>query len=67
MQSKVLNILLVDDDVAVAASMKIALKVMGHAIDVVHDGEDALARLKSSAAHYHILITDHKLAKGTGC
>ena len=33
---------------------------------MVHDGEDALARLKELPNHYHILITDHLMKRVSG-
>ncbi len=59
MKIKGLNVLVVDDERSVAASVKAVLKNSGHIVDVLHDGEDALIRLTESPEHYHILITDH--------
>ena len=66
MLSKVSNILIVDDEKAVAASIKAALKGMGHAADVIHDGGDALTRITKSPGHYDILITDHLMRTVSG-
>src|ERR1039458_5544270 len=61
-----LNILSVDDENSVTASVRLALKSMGHTVDVLHGGSEALAKLKESPDHYHILITDHLMPGVTG-
>ena len=63
---KGLNILVVDDERAVTASVSFVLKKSGHAVDAVHDGEDALVKLRESPNHYQILITDHFMRKVSG-
>ena len=61
-----MNILVVDDEWSVTASVKEVLKGMGHVVDVLHDGADALARLIEWPHHYHVLITDHQMKKVSG-
>jgi len=66
MDSEVLNILAVDDELSVAISIRLALKAKGHSIDVTHSARDALERIKLFPAHYQILITDHLMPEMTG-
>jgi len=39
---------------------------MGHVVDVLHDGADALTRLIEWPKHYHVLITDHEMPRLSG-
>ena len=66
MKLKGLNILVVDDELPVTESLRAVLKNAGHSVDAVHDGEDALARLREVPDHYQILITDHLMRKVSG-
>ena len=61
-----LNILVVDDDEPVAASIKYVLRQAGHAVDVFHDGLAAIARLNEHPAHYDVLIADHTMPRMSG-
>jgi|ERR1700677_2696836 len=60
------NILVADDEKPVTTSVSFVLKRVGHTVDVVFDGVDALARIGENPAHYHILITDHLMLKMSG-
>jgi len=66
MNSSALNILVVDDEAPVTASIKVVLGSAGHSVDVLHDGEEALTRLAEFPNHYHLLITDHLMCKVSG-
>ena len=59
MRTKSLNILVVDDETAVTASLIVVLRKPDCEVDAVHDGSEALAKLTESPDRYHILITDH--------
>jgi CheY-like chemotaxis protein len=61
-----LNILVVDDELAVTSALKVLLSRFGHSVDVVHDGADALVRLRELPSHYQIVIVDHFMSKVTG-
>jgi len=61
-----LNILIVDDEKSVTASIEMVLKRSGHTVDVLHDGDDALARLEELPAKYEVLITDHFMRRLSG-
>lgn len=61
-----LNILAVDDEKSITASIRFVLKRQGHTVDAVSDGADALARLAELPGHYDILITDHAMCKVSG-
>src|SRR5438034_1247306 len=66
MHSQRSNILVVDDEAAVGASINTLLKNSGCSVDVVRDGKDALSRLTDLPGHYDILITDHLMDKISG-
>ena len=66
MNSGGLNILVVDDELPITESIRVILQNAGHSVDVVYDGEDALARLTELPDHYHILITDHMMKRVSG-
>ena len=56
-----LNILVVDDEVQITLSIKMALKKSGHTVDAVYNGAEALTRLTELPNHYQILIVDHHM------
>jgi len=59
-----LNILLVDDEPDLRASLGDVLRDEGHAVDVAGDGETAMARL--AARPFHLVVTDVRLPKVDG-
>ena len=61
-----MTILVVDDDMAVAQTVKMVLRYFGHSVDVLHDGGDAFARLALFPHLYDIVITDHSMRYVTG-
>lgn len=56
-----LDILLVEDERSVAFSILFALKCDGHRIQVVADGEQALASIDVEPDRFDLLITDHSM------
>jgi CheY-like chemotaxis protein len=61
-----LNILLAEDERAVAFSIAFALKCDGHKVQVVADGEQALASVRIEPDAFNLLITDHSMPGMTG-
>jgi DNA-binding response OmpR family regulator len=61
-----LNILLAEDERSVAFSITFALKVDGHRIQIVADGEQALASINVEPDRFDLLITDHSMPGMTG-
>jgi len=61
-----LNILVIDDEETVCAALKVVFKCVGHAVDAVYDGEQALSRLRELPHHYQILVMDHFMKKISG-
>ena len=61
-----LNILLAEDERAVAFSVVFALKCDGHKVQVVADGEQALASVRVEPDAFNLLITDHSMPGMTG-
>ena len=55
---KALNILFADDEQEIAMIVSSVLSRAGHSLDVVYDGNEAIAKLKEKPGHYHLLITD---------
>lgn len=61
-----LNILLAEDERSVAFSISFALKSDGHKIEIVSDGEQALAKLIAEPGAFDLLITDNNMPRMTG-
>jgi two-component system chemotaxis response regulator CheY len=61
-----LNILLAEDEPAVAFSICFALKPGGHKIETVTDGHQALAKLSAQPRAFDLLITDNNMPRMTG-
>jgi DNA-binding response OmpR family regulator len=61
-----LNILLAEDERAVAFSIVFALKTDGHNVQVVADGWQALASINVEPDRFGLLITDHSMPGMTG-
>lgn len=61
-----LNILLAEDERSVAFSICFALKPDGHKIEMVTDGEQALAEVRLTPGAFDLLITDHSMPRMNG-
>jgi DNA-binding response OmpR family regulator len=61
-----LNIMLAEDEQSVAFSIAFALRLDGHEIEVVPDGEQALLKLKAEPRAFDVLITDNNMPRMTG-
>jgi DNA-binding response OmpR family regulator len=66
MNSPSLNILLAEDERSVAFSISFALKCNGHKVEIVNEGEEALARLIVEPRAFDLLITDNNMPRMTG-
>src|SRR5438552_15605101 len=66
MNSPPLNILLAEDEHSVAFAISFALKCDGHKIEIVNDGEAALANLIVEPRAFDLLITDNNMPRMTG-
>ncbi|MEY2484219.1 MAG: two-component system, chemotaxis family, chemotaxis protein CheY [Verrucomicrobiota bacterium] len=60
-----LKILLADDEPSVTSSILWALRPLGHRIEIVNDGERALAKLAAEPT-IDLLITDHSMPRMSG-
>ena len=58
------RILVAEDDALVAQTMRMALTVEGHSVQLARDGEEALALFR--AGQYDLVITDFAMAKMDG-
>jgi CheY-like chemotaxis protein len=61
-----LNILLAEDERTVAFSIDFALKCDGHKIQIVADGAQVLASVRTEPDRFNLLITDHSMPGMTG-
>jgi DNA-binding response OmpR family regulator len=61
-----LRILLAEDERSVAFSVAFALKIDGHKVQVVAEGEQALASVRAEPDGFDLLITDHSMPGMTG-
>ncbi len=61
-----LNILLAEDERAVAFSIVFALKCDDHMVQIVADGAQALASIRVEPDRFGLLITDHSMPGMTG-
>jgi len=61
-----LNILLAEDEPSVAFSICFALRPGGHKIELVPDGEQALAKLTAQPGAFDLLITDNNMPRMNG-
>lgn len=66
MMAPPLNILLAEDERAVAFAIAFALKCDGHKIQLVADGAQALASVRTDPDAFGLLITDHSMPGMTG-
>ena len=66
MNSPPLNIFLAEDERSVAFSISFALKCDGHKVEIVNDGEAALANLIVEPRAFDLLITDNNMPRMTG-
>jgi two-component system chemotaxis response regulator CheY len=64
--SNPLTILLAEDERSVAFSISFALSGDGHKIEIVTDGEQALAKLIAEPGAFDLLITDNNMPQMTG-
>ncbi len=52
------HILIAEDDVSMSRFLSLALENAGHIVDVVHNGLDALEKIKCEDHHYDLLLSD---------
>lgn len=58
------RVLLVEDSVEVADTIKLTLMDAGHEVEVASDGREALKRFKPG--HYDLIITDYNMPRMNG-
>ena len=58
------RVLVVEDDVLVAHSIRMVLAADGHTVEMAQDGEQGLAKFK--AGEYDLILTDFQLGKIDG-
>jgi DNA-binding response OmpR family regulator len=61
-----LNVLLAEDERSVAFSIFFALKVDGHKIEIVSDGEKALSEVTRKPGAFDLVITNHSMPRMNG-
>ena len=60
------NVLVVDDEPSVCIVISKILRNLGHNVEIVHDGKDAISLLATRPDHFEVLITDHRMPLVTG-
>lgn len=58
------RILIVEDDLVLAQTVRVALALEGHSVEVAGDGEQALALFETG--QYELVVTDFQLPKMDG-
>lgn len=61
-----MKVLVVEDEVKLAAALVRGLTLKGYVADMVHDGQSALDRIRSHGAGYDIVVLDLMLPKVDG-
>jgi CheY-like chemotaxis protein len=64
--SKPLNILVVDDEFGIRASLGVVLALAGHHAVFAKDGEDALELFDQAQVPFDRIITDHQMFRVSG-
>jgi CheY-like chemotaxis protein len=62
MENKV-EVLVADDEPAVALAIKSALKFCGYNVQTVSNGEAALERIQAEPGRFCVLLTDHNMPR----
>ena len=57
----IMEILVADDEPAVAVAVKSALKFFGHAAVTVSNGEAALERVRAEPSRFSVVVSDHNM------
>ena len=60
------NVLVADDDPNIAVVVPMILRRLGHNVEAVADGKEAIALLAAHPGHYDVLITDHSMKEVSG-
>lgn len=55
------QILVADDEPAVALAIKSALKFCGYSVLTVHSGESALQQIQKEPGRFSVVLTDHNM------
>ena len=66
MKKRSFNILVADDDPSVCLVLSIILRRLGHQVETVYDGKEAIQFLTSKPGHIEVLITDHRMPLVSG-
>ncbi|HVZ65062.1 MAG TPA: response regulator [Opitutaceae bacterium] len=65
-ETKALRVLCAEDDPHIALVLKQGLVEVGHFVECVVDGLDAIERVKAQPAFFDLVITDHNMPRSTG-
>jgi CheY-like chemotaxis protein len=66
MENKIYNILMTEDDTAICVIVAIILHRLGHHVEMVADGREAIKRCAMQPDYFDILITDHNVSHTAG-
>src|ERR1700677_1721607 len=59
------NILMTEDDSAICLIVSIILRRMGHGVEVVRNGKEAIRLVTLKPDYFDIMLTDHDMSGGT--
>ncbi|HWB58325.1 MAG TPA: response regulator [Chthoniobacteraceae bacterium] len=60
------NILVAEDDPTISLVVAIILRKLGHKVEVVDDGREAIVAFDARPDHYDIVFTDHDMPEVSG-
>ncbi|MGD9601235.1 MAG: PAS domain-containing protein [Gammaproteobacteria bacterium] len=60
------RLLIVEDEIALAGYLKELFEAHEYAVDVAHDGAEALAQVRAAPARYAVIVTDQTMPHMTG-
>jgi DNA-binding response OmpR family regulator len=66
LDTRCLNILVVDDEFGTRASLGIVLALAGHHAVFARDGDDALQLFDNASVPFDLIITDHQMSRLSG-
>lgn len=66
MKTRSYNILVVDDDAAIALVVPTILRRLGHVVEVAYNGKEAIQVFTLHPGRFDVLITDHSMPELNG-
>ncbi|MCA2011127.1 response regulator [Cereibacter sphaeroides] len=60
------RLLIADDDIDYCVAFKTGMSALGHDVDFVHSGAEAVAKLNDAPTHYDVIFLDVLMSNGGG-